>query len=150
MRAQKYFGTLMTHLSQNMKQEGQDTYNNLQNNRSDVPCPEPVYLMAKALRFKDNTVTIGNTVFSFDTNGITKIKDTGYTLYDFNELLKMNGVTEIKEPKISKPQKTLTIELPPIALPTNESIVTLKEDVTILKAEPNKVKPSKKVSKKVQ
>ena len=54
-------------------------------------------LKARAKRFIDQNVVIGNTAFSFNKDGIMTIINSGYVLYDFEVLVKMNGVEEIKD-----------------------------------------------------
>lgn len=52
-------------------------------------------LRAKARRYRNKTVSVGNTVFVFNDEGITEVIEQGYTRYDFESLLKLPGVEKI-------------------------------------------------------
>ena len=57
-------------------------------------------MKAQCKRLADRSVLVGKTVFAFDRDGVCDVKAQGrggYTV-DFAELLKLNGVFEIKEP----------------------------------------------------
>lgn len=54
-------------------------------------------LKAIAKRFANSNQVIGNTVFSFDKDGLTQIIEAGYARYDFEALLTMNGVYAVSD-----------------------------------------------------
>ena len=55
-----------------------------------------VKLKAHCNRLKNRNITVGNTVFCFDDEGNTEVVSSGNVLNDYNVLIRMNGVTEIK------------------------------------------------------
>lgn len=49
-------------------------------------------LKAKCIRLSGHNLVIGNTVFSFDKDGLAETPDLGNARYDFEALLKLHGV----------------------------------------------------------
>lgn len=60
-------------------------------------------LKAQCKRLANRAHVINNTVFRFDKNGITRIVNQANVLYDFQALLRMNGVVEL-DPETEQPK----------------------------------------------
>ena len=52
-------------------------------------------LVAQCKRLAGRATVIGNTVFTFDKNGIARIISQANNVYDFNVLLRQNGVVQL-------------------------------------------------------
>lgn len=52
-------------------------------------------LRARARKYRNKTISVGNTTFVFNDEGITEVIEQGYTKYDFDVLLKLPGVEKI-------------------------------------------------------
>lgn len=84
---------------------------------------EGVMLRARCVRMKNRSTVIGKTIFKFDQEGIAAVLDQGHTRNDYEQLLQMNGVSALEEPKAPEPEA-----LP--ALETYAEIPILSEDKT--------------------
>ena len=68
-------------------------------------------LRAQCKRLASQNYVIGNTVFSFDKDGIVCIPDMGRQSEDFKHLLRLNGVIDLDADKVvDYPAKTSKIE----------------------------------------
>lgn len=66
-------------------------------------------LRAKCPRMAGMSTVIGNTVFSFDAEGMCRKISEGHSLYDFDVLCSLNGVTRIEDDiPVAELAKTLT------------------------------------------
>lgn len=54
-------------------------------------------LKARSKRFAETNQLIGNTVFKFNKDGLTQVIDAGYARYDYEALLKLNGVSAVHD-----------------------------------------------------
>jgi hypothetical protein len=83
---------------------------------------EGAMLKAQCKRLTNQCTVIGNTVFRFDKNGITRTINQANVLYDFNELLKQNGVIELNDDETPKGTASPAAVPPPaVTAPVVES-----------------------------
>lgn len=102
-------------------------------------------LRAYCKRFAGKVILVGDSVFPFDVNGYCEVEDTGYTYYDYVNLLKMNGVTKSSDKvEESVNEDESTTEEGDLSGEDKEEDIDLYEEVDLTdeKEEPKK-EPSK-------
>jgi hypothetical protein len=116
-------------------------------------------------RFANRQTVIGNTVFNFDAKGICTFKNTyrATCIEDFEQLVKMNGITELDKDGTIPTQKDVSVpptqsvepakaqELPRSSLPVVPSDNTRIEQPEInlpYRVEPDTAEGQKKMSRK--
>lgn len=160
MAERQFIGGLIVKLNETIKQDAIDRFKN-KPKKTIVTKPK---LLALCPRLKNRTHVLGDTVFIFDSDGISRSDNVGHTYYDFIELLKLNGVTELKEdPALIHKKEAMKQEKAEIkarvvadlsALIMNEDVVVLPnklseaDEKTIKLAKKLNVKPMKIKSKK--
>lgn len=94
-------------------------------------------LVAQCKRLTGRATVIGNTVFTFDKNGITRVISQANNVYDFNMLLRQNGVVHL-DPNTLQPLEMTKAE-DPVILPPADPVVV--EPIVIPPAAPAVVEP---------
>lgn len=98
-------------------------------------------LKAKSMRLAGKSTVVGNTVFSFDKEGICKVIDQGNARLDFEVLIQQNGVQKVED-VVAAPAADAVVVAPVVVEQESSKV----EDKPVV--EPVKVDKRKKLTAK--
>jgi hypothetical protein len=84
-------------------------------------------LKARCRRMALRNLLVGNTVFSFDKDGISVTVDTGRVREDYEQLLMMNGVDAVSDAASSSEGSAPAVENAPVVEENDSPTVTVEE-----------------------
>ena len=100
-------------------------------------------MKAKCKRLADRSVLVGSTNFAFNHDGICEVKPNGRGNFitDFNTLLRMNGVSEVKDEEKAKAVApvAVVVEAPKEEAPL-ETTPEVVEEVEVVSEEKEEIK----------